>query len=336
MPALAAGPPAAGVRRPAAHRRHGDRLPARRRRRGARGARPTGATSTPRRSSTPPGLGRRSGRAGGRTAAGPAPARLRPRHRTAAAAGSGTRCTPPTTSPTWPATRRPCRPPRSSRAPPAGPVLIGASRERVGFDRSVSLPALRALAAGRDPAVPVPRRVRAMRAYAGFRPYLPDHLPVDRSGPPGARPLPRVRPRGRRHRPVPGTGHLVAGLLSGARPALDLRPVPSRPLSRGGLVNPLRLVRARPAPAFTVTVDGRRIEVLPGQTVAAALWTAGHQLLAHHPGRRAARAGSSAVSGSASTAWSPSTTARNQRACLVPVRPGRRDPHPGGHGPMTD
>ncbi|MRT44720.1 FAD-dependent oxidoreductase, partial [Xylella fastidiosa subsp. multiplex] len=30
----------------------------------------------------------------------------------------------------------------------AGPVLIGASRERVGFDRSFSLPVLRALAAG--------------------------------------------------------------------------------------------------------------------------------------------------------------------------------------------
>jgi aerobic-type carbon monoxide dehydrogenase small subunit (CoxS/CutS family) len=40
-------------------------------------------------------------------------------------------------------------------------------------------------------------------------------------------------------------------------------------------VNPLRLVRARPGPPFTITFDGREIEALPGQTLAAALWSAG-------------------------------------------------------------
>lgn len=38
---------------------------------------------------------------------------------------------------------------------------------------------------------------------------------------------------------------------------------------------PLDLVDARPGPAFTVTFDGREIAVLPGQTIAAALWSAG-------------------------------------------------------------
>ncbi|MFI6282561.1 (2Fe-2S)-binding protein [Streptomyces sp. NPDC050988] len=38
---------------------------------------------------------------------------------------------------------------------------------------------------------------------------------------------------------------------------------------------PLDLADARPGPAFTVTFDGREITVLPGQTVAAALWSAG-------------------------------------------------------------
>ncbi|MFD3311381.1 (2Fe-2S)-binding protein [Streptomyces sp. NPDC058656] len=38
---------------------------------------------------------------------------------------------------------------------------------------------------------------------------------------------------------------------------------------------PLDLVDARPGPPFTVTFDGREIAVLPGQTVAAALWSAG-------------------------------------------------------------
>ncbi|MEU5344478.1 (2Fe-2S)-binding protein [Streptomyces sp. NPDC020766] len=38
---------------------------------------------------------------------------------------------------------------------------------------------------------------------------------------------------------------------------------------------PLDLVDARPGPGFTVTFDGREIAVLPGRTIAAALWSAG-------------------------------------------------------------
>ncbi|WP_037680904.1 (2Fe-2S)-binding protein [Streptomyces griseus] len=40
-------------------------------------------------------------------------------------------------------------------------------------------------------------------------------------------------------------------------------------------MNPLDLARARPGTPFTLTFDERRIEALPGQTVAAALWSAG-------------------------------------------------------------
>ncbi|WP_440582123.1 NAD(P)/FAD-dependent oxidoreductase, partial [Streptomyces flavofungini] len=60
----------------------------------------------------------------------------------------------------------------------AGPVLIGASRERVGFDRTLSVEALRRLAARATRLFPVLAGVRALRTYAGFRPYLPDHLPA--------------------------------------------------------------------------------------------------------------------------------------------------------------
>ena len=38
---------------------------------------------------------------------------------------------------------------------------------------------------------------------------------------------------------------------------------------------PLELVEARPEPAFQVTFDGAPLDVLPGQTIAAALWSAG-------------------------------------------------------------
>jgi glycine/D-amino acid oxidase-like deaminating enzyme len=60
----------------------------------------------------------------------------------------------------------------------AGTVLIGSSRERVGFDRTPSLPALREIAGKALALFPVLAHARIMRAYLGFRPYCPDHLPV--------------------------------------------------------------------------------------------------------------------------------------------------------------
>ncbi|MFB7086057.1 NAD(P)/FAD-dependent oxidoreductase [Streptomyces sp. NPDC056296] len=104
----------------------------------------------------------------------------------------------------------------------AGPVLIGASRERVGFDRSVSLPALRALAAGATRLFPFLTRVRVLRAYAGFRPYLPDHLPAIGPDPRAPGLFHACGHEGAGIGLSTGTGHLIAQLLSGERPALDL------------------------------------------------------------------------------------------------------------------
>jgi D-hydroxyproline dehydrogenase subunit beta len=60
----------------------------------------------------------------------------------------------------------------------SGTVLIGSSRERVGFDRTVSLPILAQLAAKAIALFPMLGSVKVMRSYLGFRPYCPDHLPV--------------------------------------------------------------------------------------------------------------------------------------------------------------
>lgn len=106
----------------------------------------------------------------------------------------------------------------------AGPVLIGASRERVGFDRSVSLPALRALAAGATRLFPFLARVRALRTYAGFRPYLPDHLPAIGADPRAPGLFHACGHEGAGIGLSTGTGHLIAALLTGAAPALDLTP----------------------------------------------------------------------------------------------------------------
>ncbi|NUS24296.1 MAG: FAD-binding oxidoreductase [Streptomyces sp.] len=106
----------------------------------------------------------------------------------------------------------------------AGPVLIGASRERVGFDRSFSLPAVRELAAGATRLFPFLADVRAMRTYLGFRPYMPDHLPA-------IGPDPRVPGlfhacghEGAGIGLATGTGQLIAQTLTAKTPDLDLTP----------------------------------------------------------------------------------------------------------------
>ena len=107
---------------------------------------------------------------------------------------------------------------------PAGPILIGASRERVGFDRSLSTEALGRLAAGAVRLFPVLAGVRVTRAYAGFRPYLPDHLPA--IGPDARVPglLHACGHEGAGIGLAPATGLLVARFLTGADPGLDAHP----------------------------------------------------------------------------------------------------------------
>ncbi|MFG1710202.1 NAD(P)/FAD-dependent oxidoreductase [Nonomuraea sp. M3C6] len=107
---------------------------------------------------------------------------------------------------------------------PAGTVLIGASRERVGFDRTTSVPVLARLAAQAVALFPALREVRAIRSYCGFRPYCPDHLPVIGADPrvPGLYHACGHEGAGIGLAPV--TGHLLAQVLTGGQPDLDLRP----------------------------------------------------------------------------------------------------------------
>jgi glycine/D-amino acid oxidase-like deaminating enzyme len=57
-------------------------------------------------------------------------------------------------------------------------VLIGSSRERIGFDYAIRVKVLRELARKAVGLFPFLGEVPVMRAYGGFRPYAPDHLPV--------------------------------------------------------------------------------------------------------------------------------------------------------------
>lgn len=107
---------------------------------------------------------------------------------------------------------------------PSGPVLIGATRERVGFDRTLSTEALRRLATQAADLFPVLADVKVLRTYHGFRPYLPDHLPA--IGPDPRRPglLHACGHEGAGIGLAPATGLLIAAALTGAEPAVPLRP----------------------------------------------------------------------------------------------------------------
>jgi aerobic-type carbon monoxide dehydrogenase small subunit (CoxS/CutS family) len=84
---------------------------------------------------------------------------------------------------------------------------------------------------------------------------------------------------------------------------------------------PLRLVRAEPEPAFRLTLDGRPVSALPGQSVAAVLWSAGVNAW------RRTRAGGQprGVFCGIGVCFDCLVTVNgraNQRACLLAAHPG--------------
>lgn len=125
---------------------------------------------------------------------------------------------------------------------PGGTILIGSTRERVGFDRTVSTEALRRLAQNATDLFPFLAGVRAIRHYHGFRPYCPDHLPVighdDRA--PGL--WHAAGHEGAGIGLSVGTGKLLSQALSGRAPDLDLTPFAP---ARFGAVAPTPLEATR-------------------------------------------------------------------------------------------
>jgi D-hydroxyproline dehydrogenase subunit beta len=103
----------------------------------------------------------------------------------------------------------------------SGPVLIGSSRERVGLDQTISVPVLRRIAAAAVRLFPILAGVKVIRAYCGFRPYCPDHLPV--IGPDQRAPglLHACGHEGAGVGLAPATGELIASSLVGDDTGLD-------------------------------------------------------------------------------------------------------------------
>lgn len=109
-----------------------------------------------------------------------------------------------------------------------GTVLIGASRERVGFDTSMSVEVVRRLASQAVRLFPFLADIALMRLYRGFRPYCPDHLPVIGADPRIAGVFHAGGHEGAGIGLAPGTGRLVAQLLTGEATTVD--PTPYSPV----------------------------------------------------------------------------------------------------------
>jgi glycine/D-amino acid oxidase-like deaminating enzyme len=106
----------------------------------------------------------------------------------------------------------------------SGTVLIGASRELVGFEPQVASAVLRRLAAAAVAMFPALASVRVMRAYRGYRPFSPDHLPVIGPDPSVAGLWHACGHEGAGIGLAAATGQLVAAGLSGAPAPMDAAP----------------------------------------------------------------------------------------------------------------
>jgi D-hydroxyproline dehydrogenase subunit beta len=60
----------------------------------------------------------------------------------------------------------------------SGTILLGSSREFVGWDRQVDGDLVRRIGARAVQLFPILADIKVMRTYVGFRPWLPDHLPA--------------------------------------------------------------------------------------------------------------------------------------------------------------
>ncbi|MDQ2755620.1 MAG: FAD-binding oxidoreductase [Actinomycetota bacterium] len=97
-----------------------------------------------------------------------------------------------------------------------GTVLIGASRERVGFDRSLRVDVIATLARQAVAIFPFLADVNLLRVYRGFRPYCPDHLPVIGPDPRAPGVLHACGHEGAGIGLATGTARLIADYLTGS------------------------------------------------------------------------------------------------------------------------
>lgn len=117
---------------------------------------------------------------------------------------------------------------------PSGTVLIGSSRERVGFSDEGLLAPLSEIAAKAQRVFPFLRDTMLLRTYHGFRPYAPDHLPAIGADATVAGLFHAAGHEGAGIGLAPTTGALIAHALLGTPAPLDPTPfLPARATLQG-------------------------------------------------------------------------------------------------------
>jgi glycine/D-amino acid oxidase-like deaminating enzyme len=110
-------------------------------------------------------------------------------------------------------------------------VLVGSSRERVGFEPSVREEVTRAMLERATRFVPGLRELEVTRSWCGFRPWLPDGLPAVGPLRPGVWTSTGHEGAGVCHGPI--SGRLLAQMICGEEPELDPAPFDPRRFSAG-------------------------------------------------------------------------------------------------------
>ncbi len=118
----------------------------------------------------------------------------------------------------------------------SGTVLIGSSRQHVGFDSALDVEAIRQIAIRAVRLMPFLSQVTLMRAYSGFRPFSRDHLPV--IGPdervPGL--WYAAGHEGAGIGLAPATAEILASLMLDEQPVVDATPFSPSRASLAGLL----------------------------------------------------------------------------------------------------
>jgi D-hydroxyproline dehydrogenase subunit beta len=110
-------------------------------------------------------------------------------------------------------------------------VLVGSSRERVGFDPTVREDVTRAMLERAVRFVPALSELPVTRSWCGFRPWLPDGLPAAGPLEPGIWTSTGHEGAGICSGPI--SGRLLASMICGEQPDLDPAPFDPRRFSAG-------------------------------------------------------------------------------------------------------
>lgn len=106
----------------------------------------------------------------------------------------------------------------------ANNFLIGSSRKFAGEDISNDIEVMQALAERAIRFFPVMKNIKIIRAYSGLRPYTPDHMPIVSGTPvPGFYIAAGHEGDGIGLSPI--TGKVIADMIAGEEPFMDLSPL---------------------------------------------------------------------------------------------------------------